>query len=328
MTTTAHRDYYEVLGVPRSADDKAIRAAYRRLARQSHPDVNPGDPNAEPRFKEINQAYEVLSDPKKRRLYDRFGHNWQQAQRMEQQGIPFDQAAQGRGGPSFDGSGFGDAGEVFGSGTLDDLLGGVFGREFGRGYGARSRASSRAEVQITLDEAFSGAKRVLETQAQEACPQCRGAAHMNGKPCAVCGGQGQVLRPTRIEVEIPPGVDTGSQVRISVRGVQVVLELTVLSDPRFRREGADLHAQTPVPLYTALLGGEIKAPTLKGQVSLTIPEGTQNGQVFRLSGQGMPVLGNQARRGNLFVAVQVTLPAKLSVEQKELLRQLQASRPA
>ena len=328
MTTTAHRDFYEVLGVPRSADDKAIRAAYRRRARQSHPDVNPGDPSAEQRFKEINQANEVLSDPKKRSLYDRFGHNWQQAQRMEEQGIPFDQATQGRGGPPFDVSGFGDAGDAFGAGTLDDLLGGVFGREFGRGHGARSRGSTRAEVQVTLDEAFRGAKRVLEMQAPEACPQCRGTARVNSKPCAVCGGQGQVLRPTRVEAEIPPGVDTGSQVRISVRGVQVVLEVTVLPDPRFRRAGADLHAQTPVPLYTAMLGGEIKAPTLKGQVSLTIPEGTQNGQVFRLSGQGMPVLRNPARRGNLFVTVQVTLPTKLSAEQKELLRQLQASRPA
>lgn len=328
MTTTAHRDYYEVLGVPRSADDKAIRAAYRRLARQSHPDVNPGDPNAEQRFKEINQAYEVLSDAKKRRLYDRFGHNWQQAQRMEEQGIPFDQATRGRGGAPFDVSGFGDAGDPFGAGTLDDLLGGVFGREFGRGFGARSRVSTRAEVRITLDEAFRGAKRVLEMQAQETCPQCRGAANVNGKPCAVCGGQGQVLRPTRIEAEIPPGVDTGSQVRLSARGVQIVLEVTVLPDPRFRREGADLHAQTLAPLYTALLGGEIKVPTMRGQVSLTIPEGTQNGQVFRLSGQGMPVRGNQARRGNLFVAVQVTLPTKLSAEQKELLHQLQAIRPA
>ncbi|MBM3946322.1 MAG: J domain-containing protein [SAR202 cluster bacterium] len=312
MTTTADRDYYEVLGIPRSADDKAVRSAYRRLARQYHPDVNKSDPNAERRFKEVSAAYEVLSDPKKRSLYDRFGHNWQQAQRMEEQGIPFDQATRGPGGAAFDVS------------NLGDLLEGMFGAGRG-GVGGRTRVAGRAEVQVTLDEAYNGTRRVLELQAHDACPQCRGVGRTGNRLCAACQGQGQVIKPVRIEADIPPGVDTGSQVRLNVRGQPLVLVINVQPDPRFRCEGADLYARASVPLYIALLGGEVMVPTIRGQASLTVPEGTQNGQVFRLSGQGMPVLGGAGRRGNLFVTAQVVLPSKLSTREKELVRQLRAA---
>lgn len=323
MTTTANRDYYEMLGVPRNADDKTIRGAYRRLARRYHPDVNKTDPSAERRFKEISTAYEVLSDPKKRRLYDRFGPNWQQAQRMEEQGIPFDQGERSRVGVPFDA---GDLGDLFGSGGLGDVLGGMFGGDF-RGAGARGRIAARVDVQVTLEEAYHGTRRLLELQTQETCPQCRGTGRVGNRRCAACGGQGRVLSPARIEAEIPPGVDTGSQVRLNVRGQPLLLVITVQPNPRFRREGADLHTQVSAPLYTALLGGEVKVPTVTGQISLTVPEGTQNGQVFRLSGQGMPVLGDVNRRGNLFVTVQVVLPSKLSPQEKELVKQLRGMRP-
>jgi DnaJ-class molecular chaperone len=324
MTSTASKDYYAILGVPRNADEKQVRAAYRRLARKHHPDLNPGDPTAEQRFKEIGEAYEVLSDPKKRQLYDRFGANWQQAQRMQEQGIPFDKADTAQGFPG----GFGGFNVDFGQGGFGDLFENLFGGAFGRAGagGFRQRPTARADVQVTLEEAYRGATRVLELPMDSPCAACNASGRVNGRACPTCGGRRAVRTMRRVEATIPPGVDTGSQLRITPAGQDVVLVVSVLPDPRFRREDADLYTAVSVPLYTALLGGEVKVPTPKGQVSLTIPPETANSKVFRLSGQGMPVLGDPVRRGNLYVTANVELPGKLTPKEKELLQQLKSLR--
>ncbi|MSQ11293.1 MAG: J domain-containing protein [Dehalococcoidia bacterium] len=315
MTTAARKDYYVLLQVPRNADDKAIRAAYRRLARQYHPDVNKTDPNAEKRFKEVGEAYEVLSSPQKRSLYDRYGVNWQQAQRMQERGVPFDQGTGGQ--PPF--GPFGEDG-----GDLGDLFANLFG-------GGLRRPATQVEVQLTLEEAFHGAKRILELPTQEACVQCQGRGRSRGGPgglCSACRGRGAVTQVRRVEAAIPPGVDNGAQIRITPHRHGLLLTITVLPHPRFRREGADLSVDVPVPLYASVLGGEVKVPTVTGHVTLTIPPETANGQSFRLTGQGMPHLGNQGRRGNLFATVRVALPTKLTSKEKALFAQLHNLRPA
>ncbi|MSP79156.1 MAG: J domain-containing protein [Dehalococcoidia bacterium] len=324
MTTTS-KDYYTLLGVPRNAEEKDIRSAYRRLARKYHPDLHPSDKTAEQHFKEIGEAYEVLSDPEKRKLYDRFGANWQQAQRMQQQGIPYEQAyaqeptaGRGRRQSTFDGFGGGQ--------DVGDLFEGLF-RTGGVG-GTGPAAPLEVEVQITLEEAYIGTKRLLEMPSRTVCAQCNGTGRVTSagrgpaKVCAVCGGQGQGMRQVRAEAEIPPGVDTGARIRITPHGQQVLLNVTVLPHARFRREGSNLHSQVQVPLYTTLLGGEVTVPTLRKQVSLTIPADTQNGQTFRLAGQGMPYLGDANRKGDLLVSVQVVLPTSLSPKERELFERL------
>lgn len=325
--TTVNKDYYAVLGVARTADEKEIRAAYRRLARKHHPDVNLGDKGAEQRFKEIGEAYEVLSDPAKRKLYDRYGSNWQQAQRMEQQGFSYEQAAPGNSGqrtsttfdPFSTGGGVGDIG---------DLFEGLFRGRSGSGASTAGTAQpTRVDVQVTLEEVYTGTKRTLQMPLREICHQCRGAGRVTStgraaQRCPACGGQGQTSRQIRAEADIPAGVDTGSQIRISPQGQQVILAVTVLPHQQYRREGSNLHVQANVPLYTALLGGEAAVPTLRKQVSLTIPPETQDGQVFRLAGQGMPFLGDANRKGDEFVTVHVVLPTRLSPQEREMFERL------
>ena len=316
------KDYYAVLGVKRGASEKEIRQAYRRLARKHHPDVNPGDKAAEERFKEINAAYEVLSDPEKRRKYDLYGDQWQYADQFEQARRQGGQQRVWRSGPSGGSQQF-DLGDL---GDLGDLFGGLFG-------GGRARSRRGEDVQhgteVTLEEAYHGSTRVLQLQTEEPCGTCGGSGRLMGAVCHVCQGAGVLRRPKRLEVKIPPGVTDGSRVRVAGEGRpghdgrrgDLYLVVAVRPHERFQRKGNDLHTEVEVPLLDALLGGEVTVATLKGKAMLKIPSPTQNGRVFRLAGMGMPKLGG-AGQGDLFVRVKVLLPAELSPQERELLEKL------
>ncbi len=330
----AGKDYYGILGVNRNASEKEIKQAFRRLARKHHPDVNPGDTTAEEKFKQISEAYEVLSDKEKRKKYDRFGDQWQHADQFAKAG--------GRGGP-FQGADFGD---LFGGGgrtysysysgggdgldsLLDELLrGGRAGTRSRRTQPRRGRDIEQP-VEITLEEAFSGTSRLLSLQAKEACATCHGSRRIQNTLCSVCQGSGAISRVKRLEVKIPAGVKTGSRVRISGKGGEgyggargdLYLIVTVKPHPLFERQGNDLYVNVDVPLTTAVLGGEVKVATLKGNLELKIPPETQNGRTFRLAGQGMPHLGKTSR-GDLKARVNILLPTNLSPEEKELFQKL------
>ena len=324
----AGKDYYATLGVKRGASEKEMRQAYRRLARKLHPDVNPGDKAAEERFKEINAAYEVLSDADKRRKYDLYGDQWQYADQIEEAQRQGGQQWSRRSGPS---GGF----QQFDLGDLGDL-GEVFGGLFGRGH-ARSRRGEDVQhgTEVTLDEAYHGTTRVLQLQTEEPCATCSGSGRLMGAVCHVCQGAGVFLRPKRLEVKIPAGVSDGSRVRVAGEGRpgrdgrrgDLYLVISVRPHGRFQRKGDDLHTEVEVPLLDALLGGEVEVPTLKGKAVLKIPSPTQNGRVFRLAGMGMPKLGASVH-GDLFVRVKVALPAELSPQERELLEKLKTMQKA
>ena len=318
----AGKDYYATLGVKRGASEKEMRQAYRRLARKLHPDVNPGDKVAEERFKEINAAYEVLSDADKRHKYDLYGDQWQYADQIEEAQRQGGQQWSRRSGPS---AGF----QQFDLGDLGDL-GEAFGGLFGRGR-ARSRRGEDVQhaTKVTLEEAYHGTTRVLQLQTEEPCATCGGSGRLVGAVCHVCQGAGVFLRPKRLEVKIPAGVSDGSRVRVAGEGRpgrdgrrgDLYLVISVRPHGRFQRKGDDLHTEVEVPLLDALLGGEVEVPTLKGKAVLKIPSPTQNGRVFRLAGMGMPKLGASGQ-GDLFVRVKVALPTELSPQERELLEKL------
>ena len=322
------KDYYDVLGVSRTADQKQIRQAYRKLARKLHPDVNPGDKNAEARFKEVNAAYEVLSDAEKRKKYDRYGDRWQYADQIEEA----QRQARGRaGGRSFTfdfsgaPSGRGGPGETF---EFSDIPGldSIF--DLFRGGGRRGRPQPRATevpVDITLEEAYNGTTRVFELTSQERCATCGGSGEIAGAACHVCQGQGVVLKPHRIEAKIPAGVADGARVRIRGSAVgDLYLKVKVRPHERLERHGDDLYTEVTVPLSDAVLGGEARVKTIKGEVALTIPRLTQNGKTFRLAGLGMPKTNSSGKKGDLFAKVRVVLPEKLSAKEEKLFEDLKA----
>jgi DnaJ-class molecular chaperone len=374
MPTVTFKDYYKTLGVERGADDKTLRTAYRKLARQHHPDLNPGEKAAEERFKEVNEAYEVLSDAEKRKLYDRFGEDWQRYRDAGFTGDePVGQAMGGRPGGGarpgayFDPNDFGawfsgqtgsggQSGEwVYTTGgDADDGEG--FSEFFQTLFGSRGRAragsgattATRAArprrgqdletpVEISFDEAFKGATRQLSLQAPETCPTCGGVGFVRGAPCPTCDGTGVTSRSRTLEVTIPPGVATGSRVRIGGQGGpgeaggpsgDVYLVVTVRPDARFEREGDDLRTEIDVPVTTAVLGGEAVVPTPTGKVALTIPAGSQAGRSFRLRGQGMPKLkGAKGQRGDLLARIRVLVPTEITPRERELYEELQQLRP-
>ena len=303
------RDYYEALGVSRGADEKEIRSAFRKLARQYHPDLNPGDETAERKFKEINEANEVLSDADKRAKYDRYGDNWMHADRLDEQA---------RAGATF-GGGFGRGGRVeygFGNmGDLDDLLGG-FGDAFGSaspyGTGGRARRRSRPgrpnhhdiPVTVTLEEAFRGTKRMIDVPAKD-------------------GGS------RRIEVSIPAAVDDGRRVHISLDdGIQVFLVVSVAPHARFKREGDNLYADLSVPFEDALLGGEVEFTSLKGRLALKVPAGSSEGRRIRIQGHGMPSRESPSVNGDLYVTVKPRMPSSLSDDERAALEEFRRLRVA
>jgi molecular chaperone DnaJ len=345
----AKRCYYEALSVERTASDGDIKTAFRKQAMQCHPDRNPGDHTAEIRFKEINEAYEVLKDPDKRATYDRFGH-----------------AAFEHGGPGT-ASGFGaDFATTF-SDIFDDLFGMGGGRR-GRGGSGRERgADLRYNMEIALHEAFvgktaqiriptsvvcegcsgSGAKtgtkpkacptcaghgRVRHAQGfftlERTCPNCQGRGQVIDSPCGGCTGSGRVTRERTLSVNIPAGVEDGTRIRLAGEGEAGVrggpagdlyIFLSIGSHPFFQREGADLHCRVPISMVTAAIGGEFEVPTIDGgQTRVKVPEGTQSGQRFRLQGKGMPVL--RARQsGDMYVQIVVETPQNLTKKQRDLL---------
>lgn len=314
-------DYYKVLGIDRNAGEKDVRAAFRRLARKYHPDVNHGEPDAAERFKEINEAHEVLSNEETRRLYDRYGESWRDAQRG---GAPF-QGGRRWQTQTVDPEAFQ---EFFNSGT-GSFFDSFFRTERGarqRGPGAQRPSALEQPVELTLEEAFRGTTRALQVAGQTPCSACNGVGIVNRTTCRACLGQGFSYQPVRGEVSIPAGVDNGSRVRVSPGGHQVVLVVTVQPHPRFERKGDDLSTEIIVPLYDAVLGAEAVVPTLTGQVALKLPPETQNGRVFRLGRQGMPKLGTPSDRGNLFVTIRTELPTDLSDEERELFSRLKGIR--
>ncbi len=297
----AGKDYYSLLGVNRDASEREIKQAYRRLARQFHPDVNPGDKSAEARFKQINEAYEVLSDKEKRQKYDQFGDQWQHADQFAKAGwqqAPWDFGKSG-GATTFHFGG-GDQGSIF-----DDLLRGFGGRTSRQRVRPRQGQDVEHPVEVTLEEVYRGASRTISLEDGE-----------------------------RLEVKIPPGVKGGSRVRMAGKGgrgyggVRGDLYLVISVKPHrlFERRGDDLHVEVAVSLMVAVLGGEVQVPTLKGKLALKIPPETQNGRVFRLAGQGMPHLGN-SYHGDLLATVKVVLLTNLSPQERELFRQLSQLRP-
>lgn len=347
MPNVAFKNYYDVLGVDRTTDDAALKAAFRKAARKHHPDVNPGDPNAEERFKDVNEAYEVLSDPDKRKLYDRYGEEWQ---RYKDAGYTGDEPAGGQRrassedfGSWFTGSS-GGAGRPDFSSTSDhsDFFETLFGSFGGgrRGSDSFTRATPRprrgqdidAEVDVSFDEAFKGTTRRFDIQAEEICPTCEGAGLVRNSICPTCDGAGYVPRIKTIEVKIPAGVTSGSRIRVAGQGGagdgggpngDVYLIVRVTDDKRFTREGDNLRTDIDVPLLTALLGGKAHVSTPTGQVELTIPAETQQGKVFRLRGQGMPKLKSKSgERGDLLARASVVLPTNLTEREKALLEEL------
>ncbi len=325
----AGRDYYRLLGVNRDASEREIKQAYRRLARQYHPDINPGDKSAEEKFKQINEAYEVLSDKENRRKYDQYGDQWQYADQFAQaqrQQTPFGDF--GKGSTRFH----------FNEGNLSSLFGDLF-KGFGAGASSRVRPRRGQDVEypveVTLEEAYRGASRLISLQTEEACSTCGGNGSIRNVPCSVCRGSGRVARLRRIEVKIPPGVKDGSRVRIAGKGGpsygggksgDLYLVISVKPHRIFERKDDDLHVEVAVPLTVAVLGGEAQVPTFKDKLALKIPSETQNGRTFRLKGQGMPHLDNSSR-GDLLARVKVVLPTKLSPQEKELFEQLTKLRP-
>jgi len=323
------KDYYAILGVGRSASEKEIKQAYRGLARKYHPDVNPGNKSAEARFKGVNEAYEVLSDPDKRQKYDRFGDKWQYAEQFTKAGQGT-QRDSSRGG-TYTTSEFGDLGD------LGSIFENLF-RDSGAGFRTARRPRKGQDidypVEVTLEEAYYGTKRLLELRAEESCSTCAGSGRVGNKPCAACGGSGGVIRPKRLEVKVPPGVKDGSRVRIAGEGGKgyggakgdLYLVVKVLPHRVFERKDDDIYVDVSVPLVTAVLGGEVMVTTLKDNLALKVPPETQNGKVFRLVGQGMPHLGDSAR-GDLFAKVRVMLPTKLTNQERQLFEQLRMARP-
>jgi len=326
----AGKDYYQILGVSRNASEKEIKQAYRRLARKHHPDLNPGDKSAEAKFKEINAAYEVLSDPEKRKKYDQFGEQWEYAEQFAKSGgqerVRWDF---NRGGTTFeygDLSGFGD----------------IFSSLFGdSGVGSRMRRGSQrgqdveSTIEVSLEEAYHGSMRVIQLQIEEPCTACGGTGRVGNRVCTICNGAGGKVIPKRLEVKIPAGVRDGSRIRIAREGGpgraggnkgDLYLVAKVLPHKLFERKGDDLYTEVSVPLATAILGGEVGLPTLNGNLSLKIPPETQNGRVFRMAGKGMPQLGNN-KYGNMFAKVKVVLPTNLTEEEKKLFERLRSLRP-
>ncbi|MEM8985889.1 MAG: molecular chaperone DnaJ [Pseudomonadota bacterium] len=344
-------DYYELLGVARDADAAAVKSAFRKAAMKYHPDRNPGDAAAEQKFKELNEAYEVLKDDQRRAAYDRYGH-----------------AAFENGGGGANGFAQGFAGSSFAD-VFDDLFGEFMGARGGRGRGAGRGADLRYNLDISLEEAFAGKKATIEAPGSVACetctgtgakpdtqpvacPTCNGAGKVRATqgfftiertcptcggqgrviqdPCEVCDGAGRVQQDRTLSVDVPPGVEDGTRIRLSGEGDagarggpagDLYIFISVAEHDLFERDGPDLYCVVPVSMVRAALGCDIEAPTIDGgKVSIKIPEGVQTGKRFRMRGKGMSVLRSEAR-GDLYVELQVETPIKLTGRQKELLKE-------
>ncbi len=340
------RCYYEVLGLARGANDEELKKAFRRLAMKSHPDRCPGDPEAQERFKEAKEAYEILGDPKRRAMYDQYGH------------AAFENGAGRRGGAPF-----GDVGDIFGD-IFSDIFGG------GRGRAARG-SDLRYVLELDLEEAVAGVDKKIQVPTlvnchhcngtgsedgklstcstcrghgrvrmqngifsiQQACPHCGGAGRMVMTPCKHCHGEGRLENERDLEVKVPPGVDAGDRIRLTGQGEagpsgstpgDLYVEIHVRPHPIFKREGDHLHCEVPIRFAQAALGATVEVPILEGATSITIPPETQTGQEFRLRGQGVKSVRSR-QPGDLFCTVVVETPVRLDKRQREFLEQFEAT---
>jgi DnaJ-class molecular chaperone len=347
-----YKDYYKVLGVEKGASQDQIRAAYRKLARKFHPDVNPGNKQAEQRFKEINEAHAVISDPDKRRKYDELGSNWERVVKDQEYARQYRSAPRGGGGIP----------QGFDFGDVSDFFSQFFGGEAPSGFqwtsgfpsqgGERGMASGGAdiehEIEVTLEEAFRGGSRSLRMQVETVCPACRGEGIVardsrtrDGKrtvrsaaPCGNCHGSGAALEIRNIDVTIPKGVTEGTKIRLAGQGGRsagggsegdLYLKVKILPHPFFHVEGHDLLCDVSVSYDDAMLGGEIELPALQGPLSLRIPPGTQGGKQMRLRGQGLPMPGG-AGPGDIIARVNIVVPASLTSDERNLVENLREIR--
>lgn len=358
-------NYYELLGVPKTASEDELKKAYRKLAMQWHPDKNPGNADAEKKFKEINEAYDVLKDPQKRAAYDRYGHD------------AF--TSNGMGGAG--GGGAGAAGFDFNNNfadIFDDLFGGAFGGGQRRGGGSAAQAGAdlRYNLGISLEEAFKGKQETItlttsvscegcsgtggekgsqpttcptcqgrgKVRAQQgfftierSCHSCQGTGKVIKDPCKKCAGSGRMRKDKSLKVNIPAGVEEGTRIRLSSEGEvgmrggpagDLYIFLSIKPHPFFQREEADLHCRVPVPMTVAALGGDIEVPTIEGgRVKVSIPAGTQYGRQFRLKGKGMSIM-RSTQRGDMYVHAAVETPVNLTKKQKDLLKQFSGEKDA
>jgi DnaJ-class molecular chaperone len=348
MATKA-KDYYEVLGVNRTASEDQIKKAYRKLARQYHPDLNPGDKTAEERFKELQTANEVLSDPESRKKYDKYGENWRFAEQYEAaeaaagargEGRPFGaenyQRADRGGATNYDFGdfdfNFGDAGA--GGGSIFDEL---FNRG-GRGANRRAPGPQRgrdveATLELSLEDANRGGRHSLQLQTADVCPTCRGAGVIgDGEICPTCGGSGRVVQPKTIEANIPAGVRDGATLRLAGQGSagadgtaagDLYLHIRLRPHPQFTVSRDNLETDISITPWQAVLGAKVSVPTIDGQVEMTVPAGAQNGNRLRLRGQGLNKRGGG--RGDQFVRLKIVVPAKVTDEERRLYEELRAA---
>ena len=304
------KDFYEVLGVKRNADEKELKRAFRRLARKYHPDVNPGNKEAEQKFKEMAEAYQVLSDPEKRRQYDQFGQAGQSWSQAGPGGAP---------GPWTTTEGYGGFGNL--NDLIEELLGG--GR---RGKGRKQRGQDlQFNIDATLEDAFHGATREIAVPIPQPCPTCQGMGLTSrGDVCANCKGSGQTEQIKRLHVRIPAGIQSGSRIRLAGQGVaggDLYLIPKIAPHRLFKRRGDDLHLDVPVTYAEAALGAEVDVPTMNGRVKVKLPAGTSSNRRLRLAGKGMPRAGGSGA-GDLYAEVKIVVPKDLTQEEKDLIARL------
>jgi DnaJ-class molecular chaperone len=330
-----YKDYYAVLGVPKNAAEKDIKSAYRKLARKWHPDTNPENPKqAEEKFKEISEAYEVLSDPEKRKKYDVLGSNWQQAARQAEQQRQYRSSRVGDQDFGFD---FGDTAGPGPSGFSDffDMFFSGIGRRQSQTAGFPRRGQDlETTIELSLRDVYDGGKKAVSLQIEDTCPTCHGTGTQAGHLCPQCGGTGHVLITKKFEVSIPKGIGDGQRIRLAGQGGigtgggpngDLYLIVKLLDDSTYKRKGDDLYVDLPVSIYDLVLGGEVKVPTMAGQVAMTIPEGTQNNRLLRLTGKGMPKV-KIGGAGDQYVRLIGQLPQNLDENEKKLFEQLSSMR--
>ncbi len=325
-----YKNYYDILGIAKDAPEKDIKSAYRRLAKKWHPDANPDNQKAaEDKFKDIQEAHEVLSDPEKRRKYDVLGNDWQQASRSAEQQRTY-RGAQDLGGANF-GAGPGAAGASGFSDFFDAFFSGI-GR---RGGPQPSQFQQRGQdletsLDLTLAETYNGGKKSVSLQIDDACSRCNGTGTERGRICTQCHGTGRLLQTKKFDVTIPKGVREGQRIRLAAQGGQGVgggprgdlfLVVNILEDAQYQRKGDDLYLDLPVSIYDLALGGDVAVPTMTGDVSMTIPAGTQSNKMLRLTGKGMPHV-KTAGNGDQYVRLIGMLPTPLSEKELKLFGEL------
>ena len=331
-----YKDYYAVLGIQKGAAEKDIKSAYRKLARKWHPDQNPDNAKAaEEKFKEISEAYEVLGDPEKRKKYDALGSDWQRAARQAEQQRQYHRTYTDTdlGGFDFGNTGSPGAGPSGFSDFFDMFFSGI-GRRQGQATSSTSFSQRGQDLETTIElslrDVFDGGKKAVALQVEDLCPNCGGTGISNGRLCPQCNGTGRVLVTKKFEVSIPKGIGDGQRIRLAGQGGvglngggngDLYLIVNLLDDVTYKRRGDDLYVDLPVSIYDLVLGAEVKVPTMAGQVAMTIPEGTQNNRLLRLTGKGMPKVKG-AGAGDQYVRLVGQLPQSLSDKEKKLFKEL------